>query len=153
MATVKSDWVTGKKPMPSPNGSEVVNVLLALPVTAAQTDLADIYIMGELPEDCALVDAVYAATDLDTAGSPAIALSFGVVNTGETDLGTVLQAAITVGQAGTAARLTPTLTTLGTVTDGSTRKKLGYKVTTAAGTGAAGTVYLSLSYRSTAYGA
>jgi hypothetical protein len=153
MATVKSDWVTGKKPMPAPNGSEVVNVMLELPVTAAQTALGDIYEMGELPEDCVLVDAIYAATDIDTAGSAAIVMSFGVVNAAGDDLTTALEASIAVGQAGTAARMTPTRATLGTVTDGSTRKKLGYKVTTAAGTGAAGTVYLSLSYRSTAYGA
>ncbi|MCK7581004.1 MAG: hypothetical protein MZV65_39370 [Chromatiales bacterium] len=127
-------------------------MLLSLPVTAAQTAAGDIYLMGELPEDCALVDAVFAATDLDT-GTPAHAMSFGVINDDETDLATALQAALTVGQAGTAARLTPTVTTLTTKTDGKTRKKLGYKVTTASATGAAGTVYLSLSYRSLTGGA
>lgn len=152
MATVRSPWALGKQPMPTPAGSEVVNVLLSLPVTAAQTAAGDIYLMGELPEDCALVDAVFAATDLDT-GTPAHAMSFGVINDDENDLATALQTALTVGQAGTAARLTPTVTTLTTKTDGKTRKKLGYKVTTASATGAAGTVYLSLSYRSLTGGA
>ncbi|NCC40559.1 MAG: hypothetical protein EOM21_14110 [Gammaproteobacteria bacterium] len=153
MATVKSPWALGSKPMPIPNGSEVVNVLLECPVTAAQTAANDIYFMGELPEDCAFVDAVLAATDLDTAGSPAIVLSFGVLNDGATDIATALQASLNVGQAGVPARITPTLTTLGLKTDGKTRKKLGYKVTTAAGTGAAGTAYLSLSYRALNHGA
>lgn len=153
MATVRSPWALGSKPMPVPNGSEVVNVLLECPVTAAQTAANDIYLMGELPEDCALVDAVFAATDLDTDGTPAIALSFGIVNAAEADLTTTLQAALTVGQAATAARMTPTPTTLTTKSTSSTRLKLGYKVTTAADVGAAGTVYLSLSYRALAHGA
>lgn len=152
MATAKSPWALGSKPMPIPNGSEVVNVLMECPVTAALTVEDAIYFMGELPEDCALVDAVFAATDLDT-GTPAHAMSFGVLNAGATDLTTALHAAIVVGQAGTAARLTPTLITLTTKSTGSTRLKLGYKVTTAAATGAAGTVYLSLSYRALAHGA
>jgi hypothetical protein len=40
----------------------------------------------------------------------------------------------------------------GTRRAGAQRKKLGYKVATAAGTPAAGTIYLSLSYRGTTYG-
>lgn len=153
MATVRSPWALGSKSMPVPNGSEVVNVLLECPVTATQTAADDIYLMGELPEDCALVDAVFAATDIDTDGTPAHAMSFGIVNAAESDLTTTLQASITVGQAATAARLTPTVATLTTKSTGSTRLKLGYKVTTASDAGAAGTVYLSLSYRALAHGA
>lgn len=153
MATVNSDWADGRKAMPAPNGSEIVNVLLQTEVTAAQTALNDIYYMGELPEDCILVDAVYAADDLDTNVSPAMVMSFGVLNAGATDIATAVEASLDVAQAGTAARLTPTVAALTLANDGSTRKKLGYKVTTAAATGAAGTVYLSLSYRSTTHGA
>lgn len=154
MAIIQSDWALGRKPMPVPMGAHPINVLLTLPVTAAQTALADIYSMGYLPEDCVLVDAVFAATDIDTAGSAAHVMSFGILTDNESDLtGSALQASITVGQAGTAARLTPTVATLTTSCDGKTRKKLGFKVTTASGTGAAGTVYLSLTYRAAQYGA
>lgn len=153
MPTAKSPWVLGSKPMPIPNGSEVVNVLVECPVTAAQTAADDIYYMCDLPEDCVLVDAVFASTDLDTGGTPKHAMSFGILNAAATDMTTALHAAIVVGQAGTAARLTPTLATVGVKTDGKTRAKLGYKVTTAAGAGAAGTVYLSLSYRALTHGA
>lgn len=147
MATVKSNWITGRNPMPTPVGSEVVNVLLSVEVTAAQTAADTIIMMGSLPENCALVDAVFAADDLDS-GSPAMVMSFGTINADEDDLTTTLQAGLTVGQGG-AARLTPTVATLGVV--GAVN--LGYKVTTAAATGVAGTVLLSLSYRATAYGA
>lgn len=152
MAIVKSDYANGRKAMPAPVGSEVVNVLISMEVTAAQTASGDLWHMGDLPENCALVDAVYAADDLDSNGAPALVTSFGVINDGETDLTSAIQAGLTIGQAAGAARLTPDITTLTTVTTGSARKKLGYKVTTAAATGAAGTVYLSLSYRNAAYG-
>ncbi len=32
----RSDWASGKKPMPTPTGPEVVNVLTAITLTAAQ---------------------------------------------------------------------------------------------------------------------
>jgi hypothetical protein len=153
MATVTSKWAAGLRPMPNVEGAELVNVLVSLPVTAAQTAANDIYYMCDLPEDAVLVDAVYAATDLDTAGSPAMLIDFGVLNADASDIATSLQAGLTVGQAGTAARLTPTRTTMTVATTGSAPKKLGYKVATAAGTGAAGTVYLSLTYRSSTFGA
>lgn len=153
MATVQSDYAKGTKAMPSPVGGEVINLLIALPVTAAQTAANDIYEMGYLPENCSLVDCAFASTDLDTNGTPAMVASFGILNSGATDLdGTALQASLTIGQAGTATSMTKTVTTLTTTCNGSTRKKLGYKVTTAAATGAAGTVYLSLSYRAATLG-
>lgn len=152
MALVQSPWATGRKPMPSPIGSEVINVLLSADVTAAQTADGDIIAMGYLPEDCVLVDAVYAASDLDTNGSPAHAMSFGVINSDKDGLTTALETGIDVGQAGTAARLTPTTTTL-TTKGGTGGVLLGYEVTTSAATGAAGTVHLSLSYRAVAHDA
>jgi len=150
MATIKSPWATGSKPMPAPAGSEVVNVLLELPVTAAQTALNDVYVMGELPADCVLVDAVYASTDIDSA--TAHSMAFGVVNDDENDLATTLESDIVVGRTGVAARMTPTVETLTTKGTGTAGKTLGYKVTAASGTGVAGTVYLSVSYRAAAFG-
>lgn len=152
MALVQSDWAKGTKPMPTPVGHEVITVPLTLAVASTQVASGDIYEMGYLPENCALVDCVYSSTDLDTDGTPAVVLAFGVVNTGGTDLGTSLEAGLTLAQAGGTARMTPTATTLGVVNDGSTRKKLGFKVTTAADVGAAGTVKAYVSYRATQFG-
>jgi hypothetical protein len=152
MANTKSAWATGKQPMPSPVGSEVLNVLLSVEVAAGDLGAGDLIIMGELPADCVLVDAVYAFDDLDSGGAPALSLTFGTINTGETDLDTTIEASITEGQAGGAARLTPTLAALA-VQGGSTGVAVGYKVATAAATGAAGTAQLSLSYRAVAHGA
>jgi len=154
MAIIKSNWVTNTQPMPIPAGSEVVNVLLSLPVKAAETALNDIYAMGYLPADCVLVDAVFAASSIDSAGSKTHAMSFGVLQDDLADLdGTALQTAVQVGRAGTAARLTPTPATLTAKAPSNKGSPLGYKVTTASATGAAGVVHLSLSYRAVAHGA
>ena len=153
MATLKSPWVEGSKQLPTPMGSELVNVLLELDVAAAQTASGDIYHMADLPEDCVLVDAVYSATDVDTHGTPTHAMSFGILNAAATDIATALETAIAVGRAGTATRMTPTRATQAVKSTGSARTPIGYKVTTASATGAAGTIYLSLTYRAAAFGA
>ena len=156
--TYKSPWANGQMAMPSPNGPEVINVLMALTLTSAQVDALaanDIITMGYLPENSAFVDAVCAMTaGIDTGSGSVFALDFGIVNAGETDL-TSLQNSILVdaGSGSTApARVTLTETMLTLNTDGATRKKLGFKVVTAAGTPGAGTIWLSLSYRASNYG-
>ena len=147
MANTKSKAILGTQPMSSPVGSEVVNVLLQAEVLAANTGSGDLVILGKVPEDCVLVDAIYGSDDLDSAGSPATVLSFGVINADEDDLATVIEAGINIAQAGGAARLTPTVAAL-SILSGTSGKQIGFKFTTASATGAAGTVLLSLSYRS-----
>ena len=154
--TYRSAHALGKLQMPSPNGSEVVNVMTKLTMTNDEVDALvadDIIYMGYLPEDCALVDAIAADTDLDTGNG--LDLDFGIINDDEDDWETdgELQNSILVAGTTHAARLTQTVETLTTVTDGKTRKKLGFKVATAATTAAAGTLYLSLTYRSATLGA
>ena len=147
--TYRSAHALGKLQMPSPNGSEVVNVMTRLTMTDDEVDALvadDIIYMGYLPEDCVLVDAV--------AGSLKLNLDFGIINDDEDDwdTGGELQSEIVNASTTMVARLTPTLQTLTTVTDGNTRKKLGFKVNGKSGT-TADTVYLSLSYRSATLGA
>ena len=153
MAKLTSKWLNGELQMPIPGGPETITVLVSLPVTAALTAAASIYEMCPLPAECALVDAVFASTDLDTDGTPAVVLDFGIVNAAGDDLTTTLHAGLTIGQAGTAARLTPTLTTLTTKAGAVDPIKLGYKVATAPDAAAAGTVHLQVSYRAINYGA
>jgi hypothetical protein len=150
----RSPWATGAKVMPTPTGNEVINVLLSHTMTSAEVDALaadDIITMGYLPENCTFVDAVCAMTTGIDTGS-AFKLTFGVVNAGETDLDTALQADILTDGTTSLARVTLTETMLLLGATATTKKKLGYKVVVAAGTAAAGTVYLSLSYRSTQYG-
>lgn len=153
--TYQSQWAKGMKPMPSPTGPELVNVLMRLDLTEAQVDALaanDIIVMGYLPESCAFVDAVAAMTaGIDTASG--LDLDFGIVNDGETDLTTELQNSILVDGTTSLARVTLTETLLTLTCDGKTRKKLGFKVSTAATTPKAGTIWLSLTYRATHYSA
>lgn len=151
MSTKKSPWVLGSKPMPQPVGSEVVNVLLEAELATGDLTANDIIIMGAVPADCVIVDAVFAADDLDSDGTPALVLAFGTINGDQDDLTTTLQADAGVGQAANAVRATLTPTILAT-TGGTSGQEVGYKVTTAPATAAAGTVMLSLSYRATAHG-
>ena len=151
----RSDHANGKKSMPTPSGPEVVNVLTSITLTAAQTDALaanDIVVMGYLPENCAFVDAVCAMPAGIDTGS-ALDLDFGVVLDAETDLATELVNSILVDGTTSLARVTMTETMLTLNSGSNTRKKLGFKVATAAGTAAAGTIYLSLSYRGTSFGA
>jgi hypothetical protein len=150
----KSDWATGVKPMPLPSGPEVVNVLMSKTLTAAEVDalgVDDLIIMGYLPEDCVLVDAVFADTDLDTGD--ALDLDFGVINAAENDLATKLVDAPLVAGTRHVTALTHTVATLTTASTSSARKYLGYQVDVVAHTQAAGTLYLSLSYRNKHHGA
>ena len=151
----QSDWITGRKQMPTPAGSEVVNVLLSHTMTADEVDAlaaADLIVMGEIPEDCVFVDAICADTDLDSGD--ALDLDFGIVNAGETDWATngELQNSILVAGTTHVARVTPTVEMLTTASPSTGGTKLGYKVSTAAGTAVAGTIYVSLSYRAAAFG-
>lgn len=149
---LKSLWVTNTQPMPVPNGSEVVNVLLSQPVAVGDTKANDMYVMGFLPADCVLVDAVFAANELDTGN--AHAMSFGILKDDYTDLeGDALQTAIHVGRNGSAARLTPSLGTLTAKAPSNKNLPVGFKVTAASTTGKAGAVHLSFSYRAVAHDA
>lgn len=151
MGNTKSPAVLGTRPQPSPVGSELVNVMLSAEVAAGDLGAGDLIILGRIPEDCVLVDAIYASDDLDSNGAPAVVLSFGTVNAGETDLTTVIEAGLTIAQAGGAARLTPTVANMA-ILGGDNGLDVGFKVTTAAATGAAGTLQVSLSYRSVHHG-
>jgi hypothetical protein len=145
----KSPWAAGSQPMLSVMGSEVVNVLLNADVAAANLGLGDLIILGSIPEDCALVDAVFHASDLDSGSG--LVLAFGTINEAEDNLDTILQASCGVGQSAGASRITMTpavLTQLG----GDTGVQVGFRVATAAAGGQTGVAGVSLSYRAVAHG-
>lgn len=144
---IEGPYSKGTKSMPPPAGGELMTRRLYCAVTAAQLTSGAILAVGYLPVDCEFVDAVHFATDLDTGGTPAVVMSFGVINDAGTDLDVVMQAGIDVGKTGGAVRATLTAASLLIASGSATPKRLGYKVTTAPATAAAGTVYTDLSYR------
>lgn len=145
MPNRKSEYVVGQKNMPSPMGSELVNVVLQDEIPIVDLASGDLLILGEIPEDCVLVDAVYFADELDSG--TALLLDFGTINAGETDLDVTIEAGITVGQAAaTAARMVHTVANLN-ILGGISGEPIGFKVATIPTGAQAGTLGVSLTYR------
>ena len=155
MALLKSLYAQGRLPTPISQGSDLVALPFecAIPATGDGTALNDIIEMGVLPAGHVPVDVIYSSTDLDTGG-PTIALSFGVLNAGKTDIstdaadgGAAWATALTIAQGGTLARQTANV--LNSVAPSAAPRSLGYKVTTAATTKAAGTLRATVICRAT----
>ena len=98
MATYSSPQVTTAAPVPSYGHFQAVKVLrFPLTITAALTT-ADIFAFGNVPPGFRLSAATLVASDMDTNGSPTLA-----INVGDAGSGTRLFSASTVGQAGTSS--------------------------------------------------
>ena len=147
MPRIQSLYAQGKLPTPISQGSDLVALPFecAVPATGDGTAVNDIIEMGNLPAGHVVVDVLYSATDLDTGGAPAHAVSFGVLNAAKSDLstdaadgGAAWATGLTIGQAGTLTR--QSTAAIHQVTAASAPRALGYKVTTASATKAAGTI-------------
>lgn len=146
MPRIQSNYANGKLPTPISTGADLVCLAydIAVPASGDGTVVGDILEMGVLPAGHVPVDVIYSATDLDT-GTPAHAVSFGVLTSAKDDISTAAAdggaawgTGITVGQAGTLAR--NTAVAIETVTPSAAARALGFKVTTASATKAAGTL-------------
>lgn len=142
--TNSNDYLTGRKPIPTAAGNEVVATRFSIDLVAADLDANDVGSVAILPAGHRVVEVVYDSDDLDTNGTPTIAASIGPINAGETDLSSVWASGITASQSGTSAQ--PVLTPAALRYSASTDTKIGIKFTAAAATKAAGTVGLTLLY-------
>lgn len=156
MATLKSDYAKGVKPMPVAQGAEVLSVRMEISLAAALA-AGDILYMGDLPEDHVPVDCEVDTDDLDTGATPAIVLQAGVLNADATDLDVAGSGGgswignSTVGQAGGLARASDKFVKR-VAPSATTKKKVGIKVSTGPATGAtSGKVGLTLHYRAAHY--
>ncbi|MES2415095.1 MAG: hypothetical protein V4614_14910 [Pseudomonadota bacterium] len=97
MARTLSDYMTGKKNLPQPNGALVtkVPVFMVLPAALAAGDLLALL---KVPANVRVVDFDVIAPQLDSNGAPALLHSIGVENAGGTDLATVYEAGLTFGR-------------------------------------------------------
>ena len=142
--TNTNDLLTGRTPVLTPSGCEVVAQRAAVALVAADLDANDTGSVVILPAGCVPVGVIYDSDDLDTNASPTITAQVGFVNAGETDLSTVWVSGITASRDGTAIQLVSTAM-LRTAATGADRK-VGIKFTAASATKAAGTVGLTLLY-------
>jgi len=148
----KNDFLTGRKPIPTPAGGEVLSVRFALDLPTGDLALNDIGAVGILPAGCVPVDVHVDATDMDS-GAAAMVLQVGICNAGETDLSTAAAdggahwGVTTAANTAFHQRLTFNGTALVSVAKAETDRKVGVKVATAPTTAVAGTVGVTLFYR------
>ncbi len=143
--TNSNDFITGRKPVPTSAGLELLAVRFPIDLVAADLDANDVGSVAILPAGHQLAGIIYDSDDLDTNASATIAASIGPINAGETDLSAAWASGITASQSGTSAQ--PALTPAALRYSASTDTKIGIKFTAAAATKAAGQVALTLLYR------
>ena len=148
MFTNTNDFLTGRKPMVSCDGYATAATRFNLDLVAADLDANDVGPIGILPAGCVPVELLLDSDDLDTNAAPTILVSVGLLNAAGTDLETVWASGVTICQAGGQIQLTSK--ELARVTADSTKSRtIGLKFTAGAATKAAGSVGLTMLYRST----
>lgn len=151
--TNSNDYITGRKPVPTPMECDVVAVRFTLDVTTGDLALNTIGQIGILPAGFVPVDAIIDGTDLDT-GAGAGVYELGIWDGSGASLSTAAADGNGAwGNTGSAVatafskNLTKTLNNIATVQPATTDRKIGIKVTTAPTTAAAGTLGVTLLYR------
>lgn len=153
-AASANDVMTGRKPLRTPQGSEVVAERFTIALGTGDLDANDIGAFAKLPAGCVPVDVIVDATDMDSS-TAAMVLTVGVMTTAaatalstETADGGGAWGATTASNAAFTQRLTFTGNNMMNVqSDSDTDRLVGCIVTTAPTTAVAGTLGLTLFYR------
>jgi hypothetical protein len=152
-ASAANDFMTGRKPLPTPQGAEVVATRFTIALGTADLDASDIGAFAKLPAGCVPVDCVVDMTDMDSS-TAALVLTFGVMTTAaatalstETADGGGAWGATTAVNAAATQRLTLTGNNMANVAKSDSDRLVGCIVTTAPTTAVAGTLGLTMTYR------
>lgn len=158
MALLQTLYAVGTIPMPIPKGPEVVSARLVYDSTIlANFAINDVIELGFLPADCVPVDWIIDNDDMDSSGSPAVVIDFGILNAGKTAVSTAtadggakwLTGSTQLQAAGVLRATTvPTWRTL----PSSSARSIGIVVTTASATFAEGKVAVTFKYRAARQG-
>ena len=154
-AAAANDFMTGRKPLKTPQGAEVVAERFTIALGTGDLDANDIGAFAKLPAGCVPVDVLVDATDVDAgAGAAATVFTIGVMTTAadaalstETADGGGVWGATTAVKTAFQQRITPTLNNMAKVTAAADDRLVGVIVTTPPETAAAGTLGLTLLYR------
>lgn len=148
----KNDYITGRKPVPSPAGAELLAVRFTLALGTADLALNTIGQVGVLPAGCIPVDVVVDGTDMDTS-TAAMVLQVGIWDGSGANLSTAAAdggahwGVTTAVNTAFSQRLTMNGNAMATVAQSSVDRRLGVKAATAPTTAAAGTLGVTLFYR------
>lgn len=148
-----NDHITGRRPLPTPVGGEILAARFVLPMAPADLVANNVGQIGALPAGCVPVDVLVDGTDMDS-GAAAMVLQVGLLDAA----GTAISAAAADGGGfwgSTVAtntafhqRLTMSGNAIATVTSNSNAdRKVGVRVATAPTTPVAGTLAVTVLYR------
>ena len=138
MATYNSLNIQNKTGVSQSGGAGNVNVAYAEVVCSSAPSTSDTLNFFYLPANARIVAAALEATDMDTNGTPTLAL-----NIGDSGSASRLFSASTVGQAGTASTA---LAVAGNAYKTTAKTLITGVASNNAATGAAGSVYLTVFY-------
>jgi len=160
-ANASNDYLTGRKPVPTPAGIESVSVRYELSLATSELAINQIGEIGVLPAGCIPVDAYFDADDLDSNATPTIVAELGLSNaavsnniqakggtassTATADGGAAWATGLTTGQAGGQSSMASKA--LSRVTPVAWDRYILLKFTAGAATAAAGKAGLTLTYR------
>lgn len=149
--TNSNDYITGRKPVPTPAGLETISVRFTLAIPTGDLALNTIGQIGVLPPGCVPIALLVDATDVDS-GAAAMTLQVGILDAAGTAFSTAAADGggawgSTVSTGAAAAFQQQVLSQpMATVQQSQVDRKLGLKVTAAPTTAVAGTLGLTLQY-------
>ena len=150
--TNSNDYISGRAPVPTPSGVEVLSTRFTLSMAAADAALNTIGQIGILPAGCIPIDVRVDMTDPD-AGTAAMVLQVGIWDGSGSSLSTdsadggAHWGTTTAVTAASSQSLTRNGVAMESVTKSSSDRKLGVKVTTAPTTAQAFTLGVTLLYK------
>lgn len=150
--TNSNDFISGRKPVPTPAGAEVLATRFTLAMATGDLALNTIGQIGELPAGCVPVDVLVDGTDMDSS-TAAMVLQVGIWDGSGASLSTAAAdgsahwGVTTAVNTAFRQRITENGNAMATVQASASARKLGVKVATAPTTAVAGTLGVTLLYR------
>lgn len=150
--TNSNDYISGRLPVPTPAGPEVLSTRFTLSMATADAALNTIGQIGILPAGCIPIDVRVDMTDPDTS-TAAMVLQVGIWDGSGSSLSTDAAdggahwGTTTAVTAASSQSLTRNGVAMESVTKSSSDRKLGVKVTTAPTTAQAFTLGVTLLYK------
>lgn len=150
--TNSNDYISGRAPVPTPSGVQVLSTRFTLSMATADAALNTIGQIGILPAGCIPIDVRVDMTDPD-AGTAAMVLQVGIWDGSGSSLSTdsadggAHWGTTTAVTAASSQSLTRNGVAMESVTKSSSDRKLGVKVTTAPTTAQAFTLGVTLLYK------
>lgn len=150
--TNSNDYISGRLPVPTPAGPEVLSTRFTLSMATADAALNTIGQIGILPAGCIPIDVRVDMTDPD-ASTAAMVLQVGIWDGSGSSLSTdsadggAHWGTTTAVAAASSQSLTRNGVAMESVTKSSSDRKLGVKVTTAPTTAQAFTLGVTLLYK------